>query len=86
MNFSTPQHKHAYGIDRPARAMSGGILGQRGTIGVHTNLPTRPAAFLRISAPPRADGVVGGAGSFLWEGLADRWRKEGSAVVWGQAL
>jgi len=34
------------------------ILDQSGAILVHKNLPTTPAAFLRLSAPYREDLVV----------------------------
>ena len=58
MNFSTRRHKHYCGIDLPAKAMDVCILDQSGAILVHKNLPTTPAAFLRLSAPYREDLVV----------------------------
>ena len=86
MNFSTQQHKHYCGIDLQARAMYVCIRDRHGTKLVHKNLPTTPDAFLRISAPYRADVVVGGEGMFTWDWLADLWAKEGIAFVLGHAL
>jgi hypothetical protein len=59
MNFYTRQHKHYCGIDLHARAMDVCILDQHGTKLVHKNLPTTPAALLRLIAPYREDLVVG---------------------------
>ena len=86
MNFYTPQHKHYCGIDLPAKAMYVCLLDQSGTNLVHKNLPTTPAAFLRLIAPYREDLVVGVEGIFSWYWLADRCRKEGIAFVLGHAL
>ena len=66
MNFYTRQHKHYCGIDRHAKAMSVCILDQSGAILVHKNLPTTPAAFLRLIAPYREDLVVAVQGLFTW--------------------
>jgi hypothetical protein len=42
------------------------ILDQSGMILVHKNLPTTPAAFLRILAPYREDLVVAVECIFTW--------------------
>ncbi len=42
------------------------ILDQSGTILVHKNLPTTPEAFLRVSAPYRAELVVAVECIFNW--------------------
>jgi hypothetical protein len=86
MNFYTQQHKHDCGIDLHARAMYVCILDQHGTKLVHQNLPTTPAAFLRIIAPSRAALVGGGECLFTWYWLADLCRTEGIACVLGHAL
>ncbi len=86
MNFYTQQHKHYCGIDLHAKAMYVCILDQHGTKLVHKNLPTTPAAFLRVMAPYREDVVVGGEGMFTWYWLADLCAKEGIAFVLGHAL
>jgi len=86
MNFYTRQHKHYCGIDLHARAMSVGILDQRGTKLVHKNLPTTPAAFLPVLAPYREDVVVGVECIFTWYWLADLCQQEGIAFVLGHAL
>src|SRR2546422_5130815 len=86
MKFYTQQHKHYCGIDLPAKALYGCILDQSGTKLVHKNLPTTPAAFLRVIAPYREDVVVGGECIFTWYWLADLCNKEGSAFVRGPAL
>jgi len=86
MNFYTQPHTHYCGIDLHARALYVCILAQHGTKLVHKNLPTTPAAFLRVSAPYRAELVVGVEGMFTWYGLADLWAKEGIAFVLGPAL
>src|SRR6266852_2299789 len=86
MNFSTQQHKHSCGIALQARAMYVCILDQAGTILVHKNLPTPPAAVLRVSAPYR-DELVGAVEClFTWYWLADLCAKEGIAFVLGHAL
>jgi expansin (peptidoglycan-binding protein) len=66
MNFYTQQHKHYCGIDLHAKAMYVCILDQSGTRLVHKNLPTTPAAFLRVIAPYREDLVIGVEGMFTW--------------------
>ena len=86
MNFYTQQHKHYCGIDLHARAMYVCILDQHGTKLVHKNLPTTPAAFLRLIAPYREDLGVGVEGMFTWYWLADLWQREGSGFVLGHAL
>jgi transposase len=86
MNFYTQQHKHYCGIDLPARAMYVCLLDQHGTKLIHKNLPTTPAAFLRLLAPYREDLVVGVECMFTWYWLADLCAKEGIAFVLGHAL
>src|SRR5712691_9929637 len=86
MNFYTQPHTHYCGIDLHARALYVCILAQHGTKLVHKNLPTTPAAFLRVSAPYRAELGVGVEGMFTWYGLADLWAKAGMAFVLGPAL
>ncbi len=86
MNFYTRQHKHYCGIDLHARAMYVCILDQHGTKLVHKNLPTTPAAVLRVIAPHREDLVVAGECLFTGYWLADLWAKEGIAFVLGHAL
>ena len=86
MRFYTRQHKHYCGIDLHARAMYVCILDQSGTILVHKNLPTTPAAFLRILAPYREALVVAVECIFTWYWLADLCAKEGLAFVLGPAL
>jgi transposase len=86
MNFYTQQHKHYCGIDLPAKAMSVCILDQSGTRLVHKNLPTTPAAFLRVIAPYREDLVIGVECMFTWYWLADLCQQEGLAFVLGHAL
>jgi hypothetical protein len=66
MNFYTQQHKHYCGVDLHARAMYVCVVDQHGTKLVHKNLPTTPAAFLRLVAPYRDDLVVGVEGMFTW--------------------
>ena len=66
LRFYTQQHNQYGGIDRQAKARYVCILDQRGTKLVHNNLPTTPAAFLRVSAPYREDVVVGVEGMFTW--------------------
>ena len=66
MNFYTQQHKHSCGIDLHAHAMYVCILDQAGTILVHKNLPTPPAAVLRVSAPYRDEFVVAVECLFTW--------------------
>ena len=65
-NFYTQQHKHSCGIDLHARAMYVCILDEQGTKLVHKNLPTTPAAFLRVIAPYKEDVVVGVEWMFTW--------------------
>ena len=86
MNFYTQQHKHYCGIDLHARAMYVCILDQQGTKLGHQNLPTTPAAFLRLMAPYRDDLGGGVEGIFTWDWLADLCAKEGIAFVLGHAL
>src|SRR5256712_2375378 len=86
MRFYTRQHKRYCGIDLRARAMYVCILDQSGTILVHKNLPTTPAAFLRILAPYREALVVAVECIFTWYWLADLCAKEGLAFVLGPAL
>ncbi len=86
MNFYTQPHTHYCGIDLHARALYVCILAQHGTKLVHKNLPTTPAAFLRVSAPYRDELVVGVACMFTWYWLADLCAKEGIAFVLGHAL
>lgn len=86
MNFYTQQPKHSCGIDLHARALYVCILDQSGAKLVHKNLPTTPAAFLRLIAPYRADMVVGVEGMFTWYWLADLCQQEGIAFVLGPAL
>jgi transposase len=86
MNFYTQQHKHDGGLDLHARAMYVCILGPHGTKLVHKDLPTTPAAFLRLIAPYREDMVVGVECRFTWYWLADLCQKEEIAFVLGQAL
>lgn len=86
MNCSTQQHKQYCGIGLQAKAMSGCILDQTGTILVHKNLPTTPEAFLRIIAPYREDLVVAVECIFTWYWLADLCAKEGIPFVLGHAL
>jgi Transposase len=86
MNFYTQQHKHYCGIDLHARARYVCILDQQGTKLGHQNLPTTPAAFLRLIAPYREDLVGGVEGMFTWDWLADLCAKEGIAFVLGHAL
>ncbi len=86
MNFYTQQHKHYCGIDLHAKAMSVCILDQNGTKLGHKNLPTTPAAFLRVIAPYREEVVVGVECIFTWYGLADFCQKAGLAFVLGHAL
>jgi transposase len=62
------------------------ILDQHGAKRVHKNLPTTPAAFLRLIAPYREDLVVGVEGIFTWYWLADLCQQEGIAFVLGHAL
>jgi hypothetical protein len=66
LNFYTQQHKHYCGSDLPAKAMDVCSLDQSGTRLVHKNLPTTPAAFLRVIAPYRQDLVIGVEGMFTW--------------------
>jgi len=86
MNFSTPQHNHSCGIDLPAKALSVCLRDQAGTLLVQKNLPTTPAAVLRLIAPSREGLVVGGEGRCTWSWRADLWSQEGSAFVRGPAL
>jgi transposase len=86
MRFYTQQHKHYCGIDLHARSMYVCILDQSGTILVHKNLPTTPAAFLRVIAPYREDLVVAVECIFTWYWLADLCGCEGIAFVLGHAL
>ena len=86
MRFYTQQHKHYCGIDLHARAMCVCIPDQSGTILVHKNLPTTPAAFLRVIAPYRDDLVVAVECIFTWYGLADLCAQEGITFVLGHAL
>ena len=86
MNFYTQQHKHYCGIDLHAKAMYVCLLDQHGTKLVHKNLPTTPAAFLRVIAPYREELVVGVECMFTWYWLADLCAKEGIAFVLGHAL
>src|SRR6266478_7026646 len=86
MNFYTQQHKHYCGIDLHARAMYVCILDQSGTILVHKNLPTTPAAFLRILAPYREALVVAVECIFTWYWLADLCAQAGLPFVLGPAL
>jgi transposase len=86
MRFYTQQHKHYCGIDLHAKAMYVCILDQHGTKLVHKNLPTTPAAFLRVIAPYREELVVGVECMFTWYWLADLCAKEGLAFVLGHAL
>jgi hypothetical protein len=86
MNFYTQQHKHYCGIDLHARAMYVCILDEHGEKLVHNNLPTTPAAFLRLLVPYREDLVVGVEGMFTWYWLADLCAKAGIAFTLGHAL
>ena len=86
MKFYTQQHKHYCGIDLHAKAMYVCILDPNGMKVVHKNLPTTPAAFLRLLAPYREDVVVGVECIFTWYWLADLCQKEGIAFVLGHAL
>src|SRR5256886_13944811 len=62
------------------------ILDQSGTLLVHKNLPTTPAAFLRLIVPYREDLVVAVECIFTWYWLADLCTREGIAFVLGHAL
>ena len=86
MNFYTQQHKHYCGIDLHARAMSVCSLDPHSTKLVHKNLPTTPAAFLRVIAPYREDLVVAVECIFTWYWLAALCAKAGVAFVLGHAL
>src|SRR2546422_1388085 len=86
MNFYTQQPKQYCGLELPAKARYVGILDQYGTKLGHKNLPTTPAAFLRIIAPSRDDLRVAGEGLFPWYGLADLGATEGMGFVLGPAL
>jgi len=66
LRFYTPQHNHSCGLDRQAKARSVGILDPHGTTVGHKTLPPTPAAFLRVSAPDRAELSVGGEGMVTW--------------------
>jgi len=65
-NFYTQQHKHSCGIDLQAKALSVCLLDGSGAKLVHKNLPTPPAAFLRLIAAYREDLVGGVEGLFTW--------------------
>jgi len=86
MKFYTPQHKHYCGIDLHARSMYVWSLDQSGMILVQKNLPTTPAAFLRVIAPAREDLVVAVECIFTWYWLADLCEREGIVFVLGHAL
>jgi transposase len=62
------------------------VLDQNGAKLVHKNLPTTPAAFLRVIAPYREDVGVGVECMFTWYWLADLCEKEGLPFVLGHAL
>ena len=66
MNFYTQHHKQYCGIDLPAKALDVGILDQHGTKLVHKNLPTTPAALLRVIAPYREEVGGGVECLFRW--------------------
>src|SRR5215813_12362442 len=81
-NFYTQHHKHYCGIDLHARAMYVCILDQHGTKLVHKNLPTTPAAFLRIIAPYRDDVVVGANVCSPGIGWLPSVPRQGSPLSW----
>ncbi len=66
MNFYPQQHKPSCGSDLPAKAMDGCILDQSGPKRVPQNLPTPPAAFVRVITPDRDDLVVAVECLFTW--------------------
>jgi hypothetical protein len=86
MRFYTQQHRFYCGIDLHARSMHVCILDQAGNVVFDRNLPARPQAFLRASAPFRDDVIVGVECMFAWYWVADLCQEQQLAFVLGHAL
>jgi hypothetical protein len=61
------------------------ILHQDGALLGHRTRPAGPDPFRKALAPSREDLVVGGAGLFPWDGLADLCARAGMPCVLGHA-
>ena len=86
MRFYTHRHKYYCGIDLHARVMYVCITDAEGTVLVHTNLRTDPAAFERTIEPYREDLAVAVECVFVWYWIADLCAKLGITFVLGHAL
>src|SRR5262249_16052494 len=82
----TKQHQFYCGIDLHARTMYVCILSQGGEIVLHRNMPSRPEALLKASAPYRDDIVIAVECIFTWYWLADLCAQERLPFILGHAL
>lgn len=72
MRFYTHRHKYYCGIDLHARVMYLCITDAEGSVLVHKNLRTDPAAFERTIKPYREDLAVAVGCVFVWYWFAAR--------------
>lgn len=86
MRFYTYRHKYYCGIDLHARVMYVRISDGEGTVLVHRNLRTDPAAFERTIEPYREDLTVAVECVFVWYWIADLCAQLGITFVLGHAL
>ena len=86
MNFYTTEHRYYCGVDLHARSMYLCIIDAKGTILLHKNLKTEPAAFLAAIDPYRDGLVVAVECMFTWYWLSDLCSREKIPFVLGHAL
>ena len=86
MNFYTTEHRYYCGVDLHARSMYLCIIDAKGTILLHKNLKTEPAAFLAAIDPYRDGLVVAVECIFTWYWLSDLCSREKIPFVLGHAL
>jgi transposase len=86
MRFYNQPHRFYCGIDLHARSMYLCVLDEAGTIVLHKNLATSPAAFLEAMAPFRDGLVVAAECMFAWYWIADLCQTEQVPFVLGHAL
>ena len=86
MNFYTTEHRYYCGVDLHARSMYLCIIDAKGTILLHKNLKTEPAAFLAAIEPYRDGLVVAVECMFTWYWLSDLCSREKIPFVLGHAL
>ena len=86
MRFSTKPHQFYWGIDVPARSMSGCIWRHEGALRVHRHMHAAPAPFLQAIAPSRDGLVVAVECLFPWSWRAALCAQAAIPFVLGHAL